>query len=96
MSDVVSLKVVRKPEKPDEDLRKKLLESFDDYVKSLREFLEKGETCGFAFFGYSRSIDKDGDPNLHTHCNYHVNDTGDGFWLPDAAKMRITNRINGD
>lgn len=96
MSEVVPLKIVSGPKPETVSAKERAVSRLEENLKEVREFLEKYDNCGFQMFVYSRSIDKDGDPVISTWCSYHVNDVGDTFWLPDAVRMRIINRINND
>jgi hypothetical protein len=90
MSEVVPLKLV--PEATDKEV---MLAKFDEYVKNMREYLEGGHNAGFALLGYTRFTDK-GDNHITTWCNVHVHDPADAFWLPDAAKTRVYNRMHDE
>lgn len=93
MADLIPLKVV--PVVPDASSKEVLLAKFDEYVSDLREYLATGERAGFVLLGYSRFSDR-GDNHISTWCNAHVHDPADAFWLPDAAKTRVYNRMHDD
>lgn len=95
MSDkglIVPLKVVPQGDASDRDV---LLAKFDEYTKDMREYLATGERAGFALLAYSRFSDR-GDNHISTMCNAHVHDPADCFWLPDAAKTRVYNRLHDE
>lgn len=95
MSDkvyVAPLRVVSDGELSDRGV---LLAKFDEYTKEMREYLATGERAGFALLAYSRFSDR-GDNHISTMCNAHVHDPADCFWLADAARTRIHQRLHVD
>lgn len=72
-----------------------MLAKFDAYVKDMREWLASGQNAGFALLGYSRFVEQ-GENHISTWCNCHVHDPADCFWLPDATKTRVYNRLHDD
>ena len=92
LSEVVPLQVV-----PKEGYKNQTLDKFDEWAAEMRTWLSQQHESGFVFLAYSRSTDPgDGERTLSTWCKLTLDDPADGFWLPDAAKVRIYNRIHDD
>lgn len=87
-------KLVLVPSEPIPDAKAQLLERFDEDIKKMREWLEHTTAAGYALVGYDNRIDDDGRPALQTWVNFWLHNPADGFWLPDAVKVRVHQRIH--